>query len=61
MRIVFMGTPELAVPSLKADAAAYDVALVVTRTDAVRPRGNRREPSPVHTCALDLSLLVGAA
>ena len=58
MRIVFMGTPEFAVPSLKAVAAAYDVALVVTRPDAVRSRGKKLEPSPVKACALDLGLPV---
>ena len=39
MRIVFMGTPEFAVPSLEALAAKHDVTLVVTRPDAVRSRG----------------------
>jgi methionyl-tRNA formyltransferase len=58
MRIVFMGTPEFAVPSLKAVAAAYDVALVVTRPDAVRSRGKKLEPSPVKACALELGLPV---
>ena len=58
MRIVFMGTPEFAVPSLKAVAGAYDVTLVVTRPDAVRSRGKRLEPSPVKVCALELGLPV---
>ena len=58
MRIVFMGTPEFAVPSLKAVAAAYDVTLVVTRPDAVRSRGKKLEPSPVKACALELGLPV---
>ena len=58
MRIVFMGTPEIAVPSLKAVAAAYDVTLVVTRPDAVRSRGKKLEPSPVKACALELGLPV---
>lgn len=58
MRVVFMGTPEFAVPSLQALAAAYDVALVVTRPDAVRSRGKRLEPSPVKAAALELGLPV---
>uniref|UniRef100_UPI003FD7FE0B methionyl-tRNA formyltransferase n=1 Tax=Tractidigestivibacter sp. TaxID=2847320 RepID=UPI003FD7FE0B len=58
MRIVFMGPPEFAVPSLKAVAGAYDVTLVVTRPDAVRSRGKRLEPSPVKVCALELGLPV---
>ena len=47
MRIVFMGTPAFAVPSLRAVAAEHEVSLVVTRPDAVRGRGKRLEPSPV--------------
>ena len=39
MRIVFMGTPDFAVPSLEALAEAHDVVLVLTRPDAVRGRG----------------------
>lgn len=58
MRIVFMGTPEFAVPSLKKLAAAFDVALVLTRPDAVRSRGKKLEPSPVKAAALELGLPV---
>jgi methionyl-tRNA formyltransferase len=49
MRLVFMGTPEFAVPSLQALArASHHLAAVVTRPD--RPRrhaGAPKEPSPV--------------
>lgn len=58
MRIVFMGTPNFAVPSLRALAAAHDVALVLTRPDAVRSRGKKLEPSPVKAAALELGLPV---
>ena len=59
MRIVFMGTPEFAVPSLRAlVAAGHDVALVLTRPDAVRSRGKKLEPSPVKAVALELGLPV---
>lgn len=58
MRIVFMGTPAFAVPSLKAVAEAYDVALVLTRPDAVRSRGKKLEPSPVKAAAMELGLPV---
>lgn len=58
MRIVFMGTPDFAVPSLRALAAAHDVALVLTRPDAVRSRGKNLEPSPVKAAALELGLPV---
>lgn len=58
MRIVFMGTPEFAVPSLRALASSYEVVLVVTRPDAVRARGKRLEPSPVKVAAQELGLEV---
>lgn len=44
VKIVFMGTPEFSVPTLKALAAAYDVIGVVTQPD--RPAGRSREPLP---------------
>lgn len=58
MRVVFMGTPDFAVPSLRALAAAHEVALVLTRPDAVRSRGKKLEPSPVKGAALELGLSV---
>ena len=58
MRIVFMGTPEFAVPSLKALAAAHEVTLVLTRPDAVRGRGRKLVPSPVKSAAQELGLPV---
>jgi methionyl-tRNA formyltransferase len=48
MRLIFMGTPEFAVPSLAALAAGHEICAVVTRPD--RPRRRMRaspEPSPV--------------
>lgn len=61
MRVVFMGTPDFAVPSLRALAGRHDVALVVTRPDAVRGRGKRLEPSPVKAAALELGIDVAEA
>ena len=58
MRIVFMGTPSFAVPSLKALAAAHDVALVVTQPDAVRGRGRVLVPSEVKAAANELGIPV---
>ena len=59
MRIVFMGTPDFAVPSLTSlVAAGNEIALVVTRPDAVRGRGKKLEPSPVKAKALELGLPV---
>ena len=58
MRVVFMGTPEFAVCSLRALARDHDVALVVTRPDAVRGRGKKLVPSPVKAAAMELGLPV---
>lgn len=58
MRIVFMGTPSFAVPSLRKLADAHEVVLVLTRPDAVRSRGKKLEPSPVKQAALELGLPV---
>lgn len=58
MRVVFMGTPEFAVDSLRGLARDHDVALVVTRPDAVRGRGKKLVPSPVKAAALELGLPV---
>ena len=58
LRVVFMGTPEFAVPSLEALALDHDVALVLTRPDAVRGRGRALVPSPVKARALELGLPV---
>ena len=59
MRIVFMGTPDFAVPSLVSLVeAGNEIALVVTRPDAVRGRGKKLEPSPVKAKALELGLPV---
>ena len=60
MRLAFLGTPEAAIPSLRAVVAAgHDVALVVTRPDSRRSRGGRLSSSAVKRAALDLGLVVG--
>lgn len=41
MRIVFFGTPELAVPCLAAVAAVHDVAALVCRPDSPKGRGKK--------------------
>ncbi len=58
-RLVFLGTPEAAVPPLRAlHADGFEVALVVTRADARRGRGTALSPSPVKAAALELGLPV---
>ena len=58
LRIVFMGTPELAAESLKAllGTAAFEVAAVVTQPDQPRGRGLKLQPSPVKQLALERNL-----
>ena len=56
MRLVFMGTPELAAGALPAIAEKHDVVGVFTRPDAVRGRGKKLIASPVKQCALELGL-----
>jgi methionyl-tRNA formyltransferase len=58
-RLVFLGTPDMAVPPLRALVdAGYDVALVVTRPDKRRGRGSEPTPSPVKAAAVELGLPV---
>lgn len=59
MRIVFAGTPEFAVPSLRSLVnAGHDVVGVITREDA--PLGRKRvlTPSPVASAAAELGIQV---
>ncbi len=60
MRLVYFGTPDDAVPPLRAlVAAGHDIALVVTQPDRRRGRrGNEVLPSPVKICATELGLPV---
>lgn len=59
MRLVFLGTPAMAVPSLQALVeAGHDVALVVTGVDKRRGRGSELSPSPVKAAARALGIPV---
>lgn len=53
MRVVFMGTPFFAVPSLDVLLRGHDVAAVYTRPDRAAGRGNRIVFSPVKQRALE--------
>jgi methionyl-tRNA formyltransferase len=58
-RIVFMGTPEFAVPCLSSlKNSGFDVAAVVTAPDRPAGRGRRISPSPVKQYALRYGLTV---
>ena len=53
MRIVFMGTPEFAVPSLeKLISEGHEVAAVFTQPDRPKGRGNKMAAPPVKECAM---------
>ena len=59
MRIVYMGTPDFAVPSLEALVnAGHDVAAVVTQPDAVSGRGKKIRFSQVKEKAVELNIPV---
>lgn len=58
MRVVFMGTPELAATVLEELAERHDVVCAYTRADAVRSRGSKPEPSPVRRVAERLGIVV---
>jgi methionyl-tRNA formyltransferase len=58
-RLVFLGTPEVAVPPLHAlHAAGFEIPLVVTRADKRRGRGSSLSPSPVKAAASALGIPV---
>ena len=60
MRIVFAGTPEPALPSLRrlVDSPRHDVIAVLTRPDAAAGRRGKPAPSPVARLALDAGIPV---
>lgn len=58
MRILFAGTPEIALPSLSALSEAHDVVAVLTNPDKPRGRKSTPEPPPVKELALDLGVPV---
>lgn len=59
MRLVYMGTPNFAVPPLKAlNAAGHEIIAVVTRADKPAGRGMATSAPPVKLAALDMGLKV---
>ena len=59
LRIIFMGTPEFAVPSLKILVEnGFNVVAVITAPDKPKGRGRKVIPSPVKTCALEHNIPV---
>ena len=59
MKVIFMGTPRFAVPTLRALAdAGYGVLAVYTQPDRPKGRGQKTAFSPVKECAVELGLEV---
>ncbi|MBR0662557.1 methionyl-tRNA formyltransferase [Neoroseomonas oryzicola] len=59
MRIAFMGSPDFAVPALRAlHDAGHDIAAVYCQPPRPAGRGQKETPCPVHRAALDLGLPV---
>jgi methionyl-tRNA formyltransferase len=59
MRLAFMGSPDFAVPALRAlHAAGHEIAAVYCQPPRPAGRGQRETPCPVHRAALELGLPV---
>lgn len=58
MKIVFMGTPEFAVPSLKKMIENHEVLAVITQPDRKRGRGKKVKYSTIKKTALDNNIEV---
>jgi len=57
-KIVFMGSPDFSLPSLRTLAKHYEVVGVVTQPDRASGRGRELKSPPVKTLALELSIPV---
>lgn len=59
MKVIFMGTPDFAVPSLqKLIACGYQVCAVFTQPDKPKGRGHKLQPTPVKQVALKYDIPV---
>ena len=58
MRVVFMGTPDFAVPALRALAGAHEVVCVYTQPPRPAGRGKKDRPSVVQQAAAEMGLPV---
>lgn len=59
MKIIFMGTPDFAVPTLESLAnKGYSIDLVITQQDKRRGRGKKLQHTPIKEKALELGLEV---
>lgn len=58
MKVIFMGTPDFSVPTLRALAARHDIVAVYSQPPRPAGRGKKDRPSPVHQAAESLGLPV---
>lgn len=58
MKIIFMGTPEFAVPSLEKLNQKHEIIAVYTKVDKVNSRGNKINYTPVKQFALENNLKI---
>lgn len=58
LRVVFLGTPEFAIPSLRTLAGATSIIAVITQPDRPAGRGRKLTPPPVAVTARELGLRV---
>lgn len=58
LKIVYMGTPDFAVPALRKIAEKYEVGYVVTQEDKPKNRGKKMLPPPVKEAAAELGIEV---
>ena len=58
MKVIFMGTPDFSVPTLRALAARHDIVAVYSQPPRPAGRGKKDRPSAVHQAAESLGLPV---
>ncbi|WP_066551958.1 methionyl-tRNA formyltransferase [Croceicoccus bisphenolivorans] len=59
MRVIFMGTPDFAVPTLRAIVAAeHEVVAAYSQPPRPAGRGKKLQPSPVHLAAEEMGIMV---
>jgi methionyl-tRNA formyltransferase len=58
LRVVFIGTPEFAVPTLREVHGQFDLVGVVTQPDRPQGRGRKSMPTPVKVAAAEMGVAV---
>ncbi len=58
MKVVFMGTPDFAVPTLKALIEKHEVLAVISQPDKPKGRGKKLQPTPVKIAAEEAGITV---